>query len=127
MVLANRRKAANVSKSPTHRPSSPERSKTGTNIPPVSGVSDTAGGPPSPVADDPPALPFPSSGRRRLSPIHSMPAPVCQLLRWTAVLFKPCHAIIITRAPVGSPVIGGFAIRVPVLPYTLTRFGNGVV
>ena len=74
-------------KCPTHRTSSSELSKMGTYVPLVSGVSDPAASPPSPAAADPPAL-FPSSSQRLFLPVHSMPAPVCQLLCWTAVLFK---------------------------------------
>ena len=50
----------------------------------MSDVSDTAAGPPSPIADDPSALPSPtsspSSSRQLFLPVHSMPAPVYQLL-----------------------------------------------
>ena len=42
----------------------------------------------SPVADAPSSLPSPPPLPRPFSPVHSMPGPVCQLLCWTAVLFK---------------------------------------
>ena len=61
-------------------------------VPSTSGRSDTVARPPSPMADHPSALPSPasspSSGQWLLSPVHSMPAPVCQLLYWTTLLFK---------------------------------------
>ena len=77
-----------MSISPLHT----DLSKTGTNVPPVSDVSDTAGGPPSPVVDDSPALLFPSSSQRAMPLAYSLDAsPVCQLLHWTAVLFKVCY------------------------------------
>ena len=53
-------------------------------VPSMSDVSETAAGPLSPIADDPSALPSPtsspSSGRQLFLPVYSMPAPVYQLL-----------------------------------------------
>ena len=61
-------------------------------MPSTSEVSELAAHPPSPIAGGPSALPSPSSSplsRQELSlSVHSMPAPVCQLLYWTTVLFK---------------------------------------
>ena len=51
--------------------------------PSTSGVSEVAACPPSPVSDNPSALPSPtsspSSSQWLFSPVHSLPAPVCQL------------------------------------------------
>ena len=61
-------------------------------VPSTSGMSEIAARPPSPIADDPSALPSPtsspSSSQELFLPVHSMPAPVCQLLCCTTVLFK---------------------------------------
>ena len=58
----------------------------------MSSMSATAACPPSPIADDPSALPSPtsppSSNRYLFLPVHSMPTPICQLLYWTTGLFK---------------------------------------
>ena len=52
-------------------------------VPSMSDMSETAVCPPSPVSDDPSTLPsptsYPSSSLQLLVPVHSMPAPVCQL------------------------------------------------
>ena len=60
--------------------------------PSTSGVSEIAPCPLSPIADNPSALPSPTSSpssSQELSwPVHSMPASVCQLLYHTTVLFK---------------------------------------
>ncbi|XP_057576166.1 alpha/beta hydrolase domain-containing protein 17C isoform X3 [Hippopotamus amphibius kiboko] len=69
-----------------------ELSKMRTSVPSPSGVSDTAACPLSPIAGNPSALPpptsSPSSSQYLFLPVHSMPAPVCQLLYCTTVLFK---------------------------------------
>ena len=61
-------------------------------VPSTSGVSEIAACPPSPTADDPSALPSPtsspSSSQELFLPFHLMPAPVCQLLYCTTVLFQ---------------------------------------
>ena len=58
----------------------------------MSGVSDIAPYPLSPVADNPSALPSPTSSpscsQELFFPVHLMPAPVCQLLYCTTVLSK---------------------------------------
>ena len=62
------------------------------SVPSTSGVSKIAACPPSPAAADPPALPSPtscpSSNQDLLLPGHLIPAPLCQLLHWTTILFK---------------------------------------
>ena len=62
------------------------------DIPSTSGVSEIAACPPHPIADDPSALPSltssPHSSQWLFLPVHSMPAPVCQLLDYTTVLFR---------------------------------------
>ena len=55
-----------------------ESSKEPEPLPSTSGVSEIASCPPSPIADDPSALPSPTS-----SPVHSVPTPVCQLLYYS--------------------------------------------
>ena len=59
-----------------------ESSKEPELVPSVSGVSETAACPPSPIADDPSALlsPTPSFLQSLFLPLHWMPAPVYQLL-----------------------------------------------
>ena len=61
----------------------------------TSAAGDTTARPPSPTAADPSALPSPtsspSSSQSLFLPVHSMPAPVCQLLSWTTVLFKELY------------------------------------
>ena len=56
-------KSVNViySKSPTYEPSSCKLSKMWTCIPPSSDMSEIVACPPSPIADDPSALPSPDS------------------------------------------------------------------
>ena len=58
----------------------------------MSGVSEIAACPPSPVVDDSSALPSPtissSPSQYLFSPVQSMPAPVSQLLYCTTVCFK---------------------------------------
>ena len=70
----------------------PEPSKEPEPMPSMSGVSKTAACPPSPTADDPSALPSPTSSpyssQQLFLPVPSLPAPVCQLLYFTIVLFK---------------------------------------
>lgn len=55
-------------------------------------MGDISACPPSRIADDPSAPPSPasspSSSHLLFLPIYSMPAPVCQLLYYTDVLFK---------------------------------------
>ena len=55
-------------------------------------LTDCTAIPLSPIVDDPSALPSPtsspSSGQSVFLPVRLMPAPVCQLLYWTTVLFK---------------------------------------
>ena len=67
-------------------------SKESEPVPSTPGVSEIAACPPSPVADNPSALPSPtsspSSSQYLFLPVPSMPAPVCQLLYCTAVHFK---------------------------------------
>ena len=69
-----------------------ETSKEPEPVPSRSGMCDISACPPSPIADDPSALPSPassaSSSHSLFLPIYSMPAPVCQLLYYTDVLFK---------------------------------------
>ena len=69
-----------------------ESSKKPEPVPSTSGVSELAACPLSPIAGDPSALPSPTSSPRSSQqlflPVHSMPAPVCQLLYCTTVLFK---------------------------------------
>ena len=69
-----------------------ELSKEPERVPSTSGVSETAACPSSVVADNPSALPaltsFPSCSQQLFLPVHSMPAPVCQVLNCTTVLFK---------------------------------------
>ena len=61
-------------------------------VPSTSGISETAACPSSLVADNPSALPsptsFPSSSQWLFLPVHLMPAPVCQLLYCTTGIFK---------------------------------------
>ena len=61
-------------------------------VPSMSGVSEIAACSLSHIADDPSALPSPtsssSSNQSLFLPVRSMPAPVCQLLYCTTVLFK---------------------------------------
>ena len=81
------------SKSPTYDSSSCELSKMLTCVPSVSGISEIAAFSPSPLADD---LSASSTICHLLSllqsitppPAYSMPAPVCQLLYCTTILFK---------------------------------------
>ena len=58
----------------------------------MTGVSEMAACPPSPVADDPSSLTSPTSSpsarQSPFLPVHSMPAPGYQLLYCTAELFK---------------------------------------
>ena len=69
-----------------------ESSKEPEPVPSTSGMSEIAACPPSPIADNPSARPSPtsspSSSQQLFLPVHSMPAPVCQLLYCTTVLFK---------------------------------------
>ena len=69
-----------------------ESSKEPEPVPSMSGMSKTAACFPSPTADDPSALPFPTSSpyssQQLFFPVPSMPAPVCQLLYFIIVLFK---------------------------------------
>ena len=69
-----------------------ESNKEPESVPSTSCVSEIAACPPSPVADDPSTLPSPtsspSSSQELFLPVHLMPAPVCQLLYCTIVLFK---------------------------------------
>ena len=69
-----------------------ESSKEPEPVPSTSGVSEITACPPSRIADDPSALPSPtsspSSRQELFLPIHWMPAPVCQLLYCTTLLFK---------------------------------------
>ena len=62
------------------------------HVPSMLGASDIAACPLSPVADGPSALPPPTSSpscsQSLFLPVHSMPAPVWQLLYYTTVLFK---------------------------------------
>ena len=65
----------------------------GPNVhPSASGMSEPAAGPPSPITEHALAPPSPtsspSSSKSLFLPVPLMPAPVCQLLCWTAVLFK---------------------------------------
>ena len=50
-------------------------------VPSTSGESETAAGPPSPVADSPSALPAPTSfhsfSQELFLPVRGMPAPIC--------------------------------------------------
>ena len=55
-------------------------------VPSTSDMSEMATFPPSPIADDPSALP--SSSEYLFLPLHLMPAPVCQLLYGITILFK---------------------------------------
>ena len=61
-------------------------------VPSMTGVSEIAACPPSPIANDPSAPPSPtsslSSSKQLCLPAHLMPAPVCQLLYSTTILFK---------------------------------------
>ena len=55
------------------------------------GCDEIAAFPPSPIAEDPPALPSPTSSPPPVSNsswLHLMPAPVCRLLYCAAVLFR---------------------------------------
>ena len=69
-----------------------ESSKEPESVPSMSGVSEIAACPPFPIADDPSALlsptSSPSSSQQLFLPVPTMPAPVCQLLYCTTVLFK---------------------------------------
>ena len=82
------------SKSPTRESSSCKLSKTQMWIPSMSGVSETAACPPSPITDDPSLYRLPrsslSSRQQLFQPVHPMPASVCHLLYYTCstVLFK---------------------------------------
>ena len=56
-------------------------------VPSMSGMSEIAACPLSPIADDPKALPPPASSpssSQQLLPVPSMPAPMCQLLYYCA-------------------------------------------
>ena len=65
-------------------------------IPSTSVVSEIAACPPYPIADDPTALPSltssPHFSQQLFLPVHSMPAPVCQLLDYTTVLFRVLYS-----------------------------------
>ena len=80
------------SRSITCEPSCCELSEMQTCNTATSGLSEIAACPLSPVADSPSALPSPtsspSSSQQLFLPVHSMPAPVCQLLCCTTVLLK---------------------------------------
>ena len=69
-----------------------ESSKEPEPVPSMSGMSKIAACFPSPIADDPSALPFPISSpyssQQLFLPVPSMPAPVYQLLYFMIVLFK---------------------------------------
>ena len=60
-----------------------ESSKEPEPVPSLSGMSGIAACPPSPIADDPSALPAPtfspSSSQSLFLPVHLLPTPVCQL------------------------------------------------
>ena len=77
------------SKSPTYRPPRCKLSKMHKCVPSAPGVSDPAAGPRLPsltilrLHHLPPALPPPV-----ILACSGMPAPMCQLLCWTTVLFK---------------------------------------
>ena len=73
----------------TKEPSSYKLSKMLTCISSMFSMSEVAADPPSPIAEYPSALPSPTSLPSWLClPVCSTPAPVCQLLSWTTVLFK---------------------------------------
>ncbi|KAJ8790809.1 hypothetical protein J1605_021237 [Eschrichtius robustus] len=77
-----------------------EASKEPEPVPSTSGMSDIAACPPSPIADNPSALPSPTSSNQQLFlPVSSMPAPVCQLSYCTIVLYKEQQQ---TAAPPGN-------------------------
>ena len=69
-----------------------ESSKEPEPVSSMSGMNKIAACPSSPIADDPSALPSPtsspSSSQQLFLPVHSMPAPVCQPSYCTTVLFK---------------------------------------
>ena len=63
-------------------------------MPSASGMGESAARPPSLIADDPSALPSPTSSpysSQLFLPVHSMPDPVCQMLYYTIVLLKVQH------------------------------------
>ena len=75
------------SKSAMHEPSSRELSKMWTCIPPRPGMRETAAGPPSPIADDPSALPSPASSPPSISNsfcLFTRRPPLCA--RWCTVI-----------------------------------------
>ena len=80
------------SKSPTYESSSCKLSKMWTCVPSTSGMGEIAACSPSPIADNPSALPSPtsspSSSQLLFLPVYSMSAPVCQLLYCSIVLSK---------------------------------------
>ena len=78
-----------VQKFSTKEPSSHKLSKMLTCIPSMCSMSEVAADPRSPIAEYASALPSPTSLPSWLClPVSYTPAPVCQLLSWTTVLFK---------------------------------------
>ena len=69
------------SKSPTCEPSNCELSKMCTSVPLMSGLSETAACPPSPMADEPPTLP----------PLSPLPPPVSNS-SWLFIQCQPLNA-----------------------------------
>ena len=90
-------------------------------VPAVSSMNETAALPLSPVADDPSALPSPtsspSSSQQLFLPVHSMLAPVCQLLycvKVKALVTQSCLTLCdpMDCSPLGSFVPGILQARI---------------
>ena len=96
------------SKSPTYEPSSCELSKMRTCIPSTSGVSEIAACPSSPIADDPSALPSPTSS----------PPPVSN----SSCLFTRCQALYASRYTVLLPFSRYCAVRLKMFSLFLCLF-----